>query len=242
MNELSFEQLPWVEEELSMPETLTIEEAIDDKSAGVVTQWGDKPPHTPTVSRFVDLTANYVIQFEGAVHAAAGNYGKGYEIGFTIARHPGFTQLPNRHQSTLKPNDSLSFAIWCSHATRGWYSQRFRKEFGGGNQTPWINLGVDGKNEIGGAVVWVPGEGYNSKTMTVVHSLMLRRVSSGLEEIFIWRPGSGAPFPYTNNQALKPANPSEDQMSNGLRRVFRISPNNSTGLELWGRPLYRMPL
>jgi hypothetical protein len=238
------EELPWKTSTIELPE-LVIEEDeslfTDSNEKGISTFWGGKPVHNPTVIREVELTANHVIQFEGAVHANAGSLGKGYDIGFSIFRQPNLTHLPNRHLSQIKQTDEIHFAIWCSLPGRGWYSDRFRTTYGAGQQTPWIPMGNRG-TELTASVVWVPPQGYNPSNTTVVHCLLLRRLSPGLEEIFLWRTGPGAPFPYTNNQNLKPATPQEDHLAASLRRVYKISPTNSRGLEMWGRPLYRQPL
>lgn len=233
------------EEEIVTPQ-LEIEEGdalfSSDENKEISALWTKPPFEEPSVVvRDVALAANHINQFEGAVHSNAGEFGIGYDISFTIARQPASTQLPNRHLSQIRQKDQIHFAIWCSLAAKKWYSHPYRRAYNGGNQTPWIPLDSNGIANSG-SVTWIPPQNFNPDAGPIVHSLMLRRVSPGLVEYFVWQTGPGAPFPYTNNQALQPATPAQDQLAKGLRRVFKISPNNPKGLELWARPKYRQPI
>lgn len=183
-----------------------------------------KPPKPTRVDW--PLSADNIVGFEGANPTSSPG---GYLIDATIKRQP--------HGNDIRYNDIIYMSFWCSGKTQGWYSRVDGKSYNG-NQTGWIPAGPNAQSN-NAAVVWIPTPDYNPQVDTIVHSLFLMRLSGNTQEVAVWRPGNGAPFPYTGNDRLKPSNPSEDFQVRTARRVFRISPNNPTGLELWGRPLYR---
>lgn len=179
------------------------------------------------ISKEVDwpMPATIIGAFEATTFASS-PIGKGYRVDASIHRTP---------YSSIGRNDPIFVAFWCSGKTKAWYSDIDRKTHYG-SQTGWIPAGQ-------GGVVWIPTPDYNPAKDTIVHALFVMRHNfNSNKEIVKWVPGNNAPFPYTRNDRLKPANPREEPMVTNARRVYRISPGNPRGLELWGRKDYRFRL